>query len=236
VAADGQVVLVTGATGPLGRVVVRRFGEAGARLVLSGTDRERLEAVAAEAALADEDWLPAVGDLRGRDAARAIVDAAEARFGRIDVLLHLVGGWAGGTPVAELDAGEITAMLDQHLWTTFHVVQAVVPGMVERGYGRLLTVSSPFAANPGPKGAGYAIAKAAEEVLLRSLAREVGAAGVTANVVVVRKVDVDHEREQAPAARNATWTTPEEIAEAFLYLASPAAAAVNGARIPLDGR
>lgn len=235
-AADGQVVLVTGATGPLGRVVVRRFGEAGARLVLSGTDRERLEAVAAEATLADEDWLPAVGDLRGRDAARAIVDAAEARFGRIDVLLHLVGGWAGGTPVAELDAGEISAMLDQHLWTTFHVVQAVVPGMVERGYGRLLTVSSPFAANPGPKGAGYAIAKAAEEVLLRSLAREVGAAGVTANVVVVRRVDVDHEREQAPAARNATWTTPEEIAEAFLYLASPAAAAVNGARIPLDGR
>ena len=75
-------------------------------------------------------------------------------------------------------------MLDQHLWTTFHLVQAVVPGMVERGFGRLLTVSSPFAANPGPKGAGYAIAKAAEELLLRSLAREVAGSGVTANVVV----------------------------------------------------
>jgi NAD(P)-dependent dehydrogenase (short-subunit alcohol dehydrogenase family) len=236
VAADGQVVLVTGATGGLGRVVVRRFAETGARLVLVGTDRDRLEAAAAEAGLADDDWLPVVGDLRDRDAARAVVDAADTRFGRVDVLLHLVGGWAGGTPVADLDPAELTGMLDQHLWTTFHLVQALVPGMVERGHGRLLAVSSPFAANPNAKGASYAIAKAAEELLLRTLAREVAADGVTANVVVVRKIDVDHERETAPAAKNATWTTPEEIADALVLLASPEAAAITGTRIPLDGR
>ncbi len=235
-AADAPVVLVTGATGGLGRVVVRRFAKDGARLALAGTDPARLETVAARAALADGDWLPVVGNLRDRDAARAAVAAAEARFGRVDVLAHLVGGWAGGTPVVDLDPAEITKMLDQHLWTTFHLVQALVPGMVERGFGRLLAVSSPFAVNPGPRGAGYAIAKASQELLLRSLAREVAADGVTANIVVVRKIDLRHEREAEAATRNAAWTTPEEIAEMLAFLASPDAAAVNGARITLDGR
>ncbi len=235
-AADGPVVLVTGATGGLGRVVVRRFAKDGARLALAGTDRGRLETVAARAALADGAWLPVVGNLRDRETARAMVAATETHFGRIDVLLHLVGGWAGGTPVVDLDPNEITSMLDQHLWTTFHLVQAIVPGMVERGFGRLLTVSSPFAVNPGPKGAGYAIAKSAEELLLRSLAREMATDGVTANVVVVRKIDLRHEREDPLATKNAAWTTPEEVAEILAFLASPGAAAVNGARITLDGR
>ena len=230
------VVRVRGARAPLGRVAVKRFAADGARLALAGTNRARLAAVAAEAPLADEAWLPVVGDLRDREAARAVVAAVDERFGRVDVLLHLIGGWAGGTAVVDLDAGEITSMLDQHLWTTFHLVQAVVPGMAERGFGRLLTVSSPFAANPGPKGAGYAIAKAAEELLLRSLAREVAGRGVTANVVVVRKIDAFHQREKAPDTKNAAWTTPEEIADTLAFLASPAAAAVNGARVTLDGR
>lgn len=233
---ERRVVLITGATGPLGHAVVRRFAGDGARLVLVGTDRGRLDTAAAGAALADDAWLPVVGDLRDPATARAAVADADAHFGRVDVLLHLVGGWAGGTPVVDLDPAEITSMLDQHLWTTLNLAQAVVPGMVSRGYGRLLAVSSPFAANPGPRGAGYAIAKSAEEILLRSLAREVGGSGVTANVVVVRKIDTTRERETEPSVRNAAWTTPGEIAETLAFLASPAAAAINGARIPLDGR
>jgi NAD(P)-dependent dehydrogenase (short-subunit alcohol dehydrogenase family) len=80
------------------------------------------------------------------------------------------------------------------------------------------------------------MAKAAEEVLLRSLARETAGSGVTANLLVVRTVDAMHEREAAPSARNATWTTPEEVADVLAFLASPAAAAINGQRIGLDGR
>jgi len=127
-------------------------------------------------------------------------------------------------------------MLDQHLWTTLNLVQGVVPGMVARGFGRVLAMSAPFAEKPAAKGASYAIAKSAEELLLRTLAREVGGAGVTANVLVVRKIDVDGEREKDPSPKNVGWTTPPEIADALAFLASPAAAAVNGQRIPLDGR
>ena len=233
---EPPVVLVTGATGPLGRAVVRRFAAEGARLALVGRTRARLEALAAKAGLDDDAWLPVVVELTDAEAATGAVAAVEARFGRVDVLLHLVGGWAGGTAVVDLDPDEVRAMLDQHLWTTFNVVRAVVPGMVERGFGRVLAVTSPFAANPAGKGASYAIAKAAEEVLLRSLARETADTGVTANLVVVRTIDMRHERKSDPTPRNAAWTTPEEIADAFVYLASPAAAAVTGARLALDGR
>jgi NAD(P)-dependent dehydrogenase (short-subunit alcohol dehydrogenase family) len=236
VAAESQVVLITGATGGLGRAVTKRFAADGARIALVGTNRERLNAVADEAALHPDSWLPCVGDLRDPVAARAVVGWVEAKFGRVDVVAHLVGGWSGGTEVVDLDPDDIEAMLDQHLWTTFHLVRAVVPGMARRGFGRILAVSTPFAANPAAKGAAYAIAKSAEELLVRTLAREVADDGITANVVIVRKIDAAHERDAEPAPRNASWTTPEEIADAFAFLASPASAAVNGARVPLDGR
>jgi NAD(P)-dependent dehydrogenase (short-subunit alcohol dehydrogenase family) len=80
------------------------------------------------------------------------------------------------------------------------------------------------------------MAKAAEETLVRSLAREVSGSGVTANLVLIRKLDAGHERETAPTATNASWASPEEVAETIAFLASPSAAAVNGARIPLYGR
>lgn len=239
-------VLVTGATGPAGRAVARRFLADGARVALNGSDPVRLAAAAAElGAAAPEPGAPdpvvpqrvlvVPGDLRDPAAAGAVVAAVENRFGRVDVVVHLVGGWAGGTEVADLDHDEVRRMLDQHLWTTLHVLQAVVPGMRARGFGRIIGVSSPFAATPGPRGAGYAIAKAAEEVLLRTLAREAAADGVTSNILVVRTLDDARARAAQPNARTSGWTTPDELADAAAWLASAAGAAVNGARIPLDG-
>lgn len=233
---DERVVLVTGATGPVGRSVATMFAGAGARLVLAGTDRDRLASMADELALPEHRWVPAAGDLRDPAAAAQAVSIAVERFGRLDVVLHLVGGWVGGTAVVDLDPAELGGMLDQHLWSTLHVAKAAVPIMVRQGWGRFVGVSSPFAADPGPRGASYAIAKSAEEVLLRTLSRELGGTGVTANIVVVRTVDARHEREAAPSAKNAGWTPPEEVAGAMLLLCSPGSEAINGARIPLYGR
>jgi len=229
-----RVVLITGATGGLGRVVARTFADDGARLALTGTDEGRLRALATDLALDADRWMPVVVDLRDRDAARDALAATEAALGRIDVVLHLVGGWAGGTPIAELDPADVRGMLDQHLWTTLHVTQAVVPGMVERGWGRVMAVSAPVASEPAAKMAPYAIGKAAEEALLRSLARETANTGVTVNLVIVKSIDTRGERTTDP--KKSSWTTPEEIADVFRYLASDGAAAVTGARIPLVGR
>ncbi len=233
---EAPVALITGATGILGPAVARRLARDGARLALVGRDRAKLDALGADLGVDAERWMSVPGELTDGTAAQSVVANVTQRWGRIDVLLHLVGGWAGGTAVVDLDHDELRSMLDQHLWTTLHIVQAVVPGMVERGHGRVLAVSSPFAGEPRVKGASYAVGKAAEEALLRTLAREVADSGVTANLVLVRTIDAKHERETEPSPRNASWTTPEEIADTLVHLASPAGAAINGARIALDGR
>jgi NAD(P)-dependent dehydrogenase (short-subunit alcohol dehydrogenase family) len=231
-----RVVLITGATGGLGRVAAATFAATGAKIGLVGTDRGRLEALAADLRLAANAWTAVEADLRdGDEAARAVAAIAE-RFGRIDVVLHLVGGWSGGTKVAELDPAEMRAMLDQHVWTTLHVARAVVPGMIERGWGRLIAISSTMALEGTSGMAAYAVAKAGEEVLLRTISREVAGTGVTANVLVVRKIDAEHERDTAPSPKNATWATPEELVAAMTYLCSDEASIVNGTRIPLTGR
>jgi NAD(P)-dependent dehydrogenase (short-subunit alcohol dehydrogenase family) len=229
-----RVVLITGATGALGRETARVFAAEGGRLGLAGTDRDRLAGVARDLGLADDRWVAAIGDLRRREGAQAAVAAVTNAFGRVDVLAHLVGGYSAGTPVADLDPAEIAGMLDQHLWSTLHVTQAVVPGMIERGWGRVLAASPPVAAEPPAKFAPYAVGKAAEEVLLRTLAREVAGAGVTVNIVIVKAIDEHGLRATDP--KKASWTGPEEIAAVFRFLASDDAAAVNGARIPLNGR
>jgi NAD(P)-dependent dehydrogenase (short-subunit alcohol dehydrogenase family) len=232
--ASDRVALITGATGALGRETARVFAADGARVGLVGTDGDRLRSVAGELGLADERWVPAVGDLRQRDGARAAVETVTTAFGRVDVLIHLVGGYTAGTPIAELDPAAVTEMLDQHLWTTLHLAQAVIPGMVERGWGRVLAVSPPVAMEPPAKLAPYAIGKAAQEVLLRTLAKEVAGAGVTVNLVIVKAIDTEGVRTTDP--KKASWTAPDEIAATFRFLASDAAAAITGARIPLNNR
>jgi NAD(P)-dependent dehydrogenase (short-subunit alcohol dehydrogenase family) len=233
---ERRVVIITGATGPLGRTAAAAFVADGDRVALVGTAAERLASTAADLHLADGDWVAAVADLRQEADARAVVTTVLERFGRIDVLLQLVGGYTGGTALVELDSEALATMLDQHVWATFHMTRAVVPTMTSRGFGRIVAVLPNMTANPGPRMAAYVAARAGQEAMLRSLAREVAGAGVTVNTLAVRAIDVAHERESAPSPRNATWATPEEIVATMRFLCSDAAAAINGARIPLDGR
>lgn len=228
------VVLITGATGELGRVTAGTFAEAGARLALAGTDEGHLRDLAGELRLDGDRWMPVVADLRVRDATRDALAATADVFGPIEIVVHLVGGYSGGTSIAELDPADIEGMLDQHLWTTLNVTQTVVPGMIERGWGRVMAVSAPVAAEPTAKAAPYAIGKGAEEALLRTLARETANTGVTVNLVIVKAIDEARVRTTDP--KKASWTTPEEIAAVFRFLATDDAAAVTGARIPLFGR
>jgi NAD(P)-dependent dehydrogenase (short-subunit alcohol dehydrogenase family) len=235
--ADGaRVVWITGATGPAGRAAARVFAGDGARLGLFGTDRGRLQALADELGLREGAWAAGVGDLRDAEAARSAFDELRSALGPADTLLHLVGGYAGGTPLVEVDPAILDGMLGNHLWSTFHAVRAVVPDMVERGWGRVVGVTSTFAAEPNAGAASYVAAKAAEEALLRSLARDVADAGVTVNLLSIKTIDADHERERAPSKKTASWTTPEELADVLRFLCSDASAAINGQIIRLDGR
>jgi NAD(P)-dependent dehydrogenase (short-subunit alcohol dehydrogenase family) len=232
---QGRVAVITGATGSLGSVVARSLGEQGLRLALFSTNEERLQGLTADLKLPEERVLTGAYDFTATEAARSAADAVQARFGRIDMLIHLVGGWTGGKPLPEVPTGDMSDMLNQHLWTTFHLSQAFVPPLVANGWGRIIVVSSPFASNPTTNMGPYAAGKAAQEALIMTIAKEVAGTGVTANILHVRTIDAKHERDLQPSSKNRNWTTPEEINAAILYLCSDEAHVVNGARIPLYG-
>ncbi len=230
----GRVAVVTGATGTLGGVVVGRLAAAGASVVLSGRDRGRLEAVAADLGLDAGRWAAAPEELDAAGAAE-IARAAAERFGRVDIVVHLVGGYAGGSPIAETEPSVLASMLEQHTWTTFQLARAFAGHLAASGHGRFVAVTSPFAFDPPGSNAAYAAAKAAQQSLVRSLAQELRGTGATANAIQVRTIDAARERLTAPTSANARWTTPEELAATIAWLCGDDAARVSGTLIPLYG-
>jgi 3-oxoacyl-[acyl-carrier protein] reductase len=231
-----RVVAIPGATGAAGRAAVAAFAAAGCTVGLIGTDAEKLRTLAADLQLAEGRWQGAAGDVTSAEDARRVVAEITQALGPVDVLVHVIGGWLGGVAAVEVDPADVQTSFDQHVFSTLHMVQAVVPGMVERGWGRVFAISQPLASEPGPRGGGYLMAKAAQEVQLRSLARDLAGSGVTANLLIVKTIDKDHERDREPSTKNAQWTTPEEIATTMVMLCGDEASSINGARIPLFGR
>lgn len=219
---DGKrVVLVTGATGGLGSVVVPAFRDAGAIVV--GVARN-----------GGEGFVQA--DMATADGARAAVEEAIARAGRIDALIHLMGGFAGGRPVAETDDATWTAMMDANLNGAFYAARAVLPHLRSAGWGRIVTVGARLAVEPAPAFAAYGTAKAGLVALTRSIAAEVKTTGVTANVILPGTIDTPANRAAMPSADVTKWVAPARIASLLLWLVSDDAADVNGAVIPIYGR
>ena len=230
-----RVAIITGASGGLGRVVAQQFAENGARLALLDRNPDRLKQFVSDIELTEDRYLLNAADLNEPEAAKAAAKDVIEKFGRADILLNLVGGFIGGAKVVDLSREDLANMLQQHVWTTFDLAQAFVPHLIANGWGRILVISSPRAFDPRGNSAAYAIGKSGEEVLTLSLAQELKGTGVTANVILVRSIDVEHRRDREPTPENASWTTPEEIAAAIMYLCSDEARMVNGARIPLHG-
>jgi NAD(P)-dependent dehydrogenase (short-subunit alcohol dehydrogenase family) len=222
--------MVTGATGGLGRVLVPDLAADGWDLVLVGSSPERLDGLVADVGLPPERTLNVTADLRRQEAAVEAVEAAYERFGRVDALAHLVGGWTGGMHVGRSPDEPYADMIDQHFWTSLNVVRELVPRMVDAGFGRVAAVSSPMAAAPDAGMSAYGVGKAAQETLFAALAQEVAGSGVTVNVVRVRAIDTEA---GADGSEKAYATAPAEISAAIRYLFSDAARVVNGERLGL---
>ncbi len=221
---QGRVVVITGATGGLGQAAARAFAERGASLALVDKDREKLDSLVLGLNLPSERLFAQVVDLLDAPALHATAEAVSAKFGRLDILLHLVGGWTGGRAIPESRADELASMLDQHAWTTFNLFQSFVPHLVRNGWGRVITVSLPLTVHPQAKMGPHAAGKAAQEALVTTLAEEVRGQGITANIIHVKSIDVKGE---------GRGTTPAEIVAAMMYLCSEEAGKITGARIPL---
>ena len=232
---NDRLVVITGATGFLGQAVAHKLGELGASLALLGRNSENLAGATEKLSLPKSRVITQTVELTDARETRETADIIAKQMGRVDALLHLVGGWTGGKLLTEAAEESLDFMLDQHVWSSFHVIQAFVPHIVRNGWGRVIMVSSPYAARPTAKGGLYAAGKAGQEALMLSLSQELKGSGVTANTLLVKTIDVNHEKISSATAENQSWTTPEEIVSAILFLLSDEGKTVNGAKIPLFG-
>ena len=230
-----RVAVITGATGGLGSTLTRELAARAAKLALLDIDPARLETLAGSLSLPKSRLFTQTVNLLDPTETKSAAEAILAKFGKIDILLHVVGGWTGGKTLLEAPADDLAFMLNQHVWTSFNVIQAFVPHLVKNQWGRMVMITSPYASRPNAKGGPYAVGKAGQEALMLTLSQELKGTGVTANLLQAKTIDMKREKVSAPSNDNSTWTTPEELSAAILYLLSEEAGTVNGAKIPLFG-
>lgn len=230
---DDRVIAIAGVGGGLGPLVAQRLAAAGA--TVAGTDRDQgaLDGLAADLGLPPERWDGRTVDLLDEDATRAWCAALVERFGRVDGLVHLVGGWRGGEPLHEAPLADWDLLHDLLVRTVQHTTRAFHDQIAAGPRGRFVLVSAKQAQAPTNTNAAYAAAKAAAEAWTLALADGFEPGGATANIVVVDAILTPRMREEDPDKDFPTFTPAEDIAAAVAFLCSEGAKKMNGQRLPL---
>lgn len=225
---EGKVVVITGAKGGLGTHVTEAMLAAGAAVVgvsrsirQTDFDHPAFHAHAAE-----------LGSL---DAARAMAAAALAKHGRIDAVVHLVGGFDMGPQVEETADSAYTRMFELNFYSALHLFRAVLAPMKAQGSGRILAIGTKAALEPMANASAYNVSKAALVSLVRTIAEETKAAGITANIVLPGTMDTPANRAAMPGADYSKLVQPAQVAAMLVHLASDDAAQVTGVALPIYG-
>jgi NAD(P)-dependent dehydrogenase (short-subunit alcohol dehydrogenase family) len=225
---NGKVVLVTGANGGLGNAVTQGLLDAGATVV--GTSRR-----IAPKEFMSPNFTGISGEISSLASAKAIADQLLGKHGRLDALVHLVGGFAGGKSVAETDDETLQRMFDMNFNCVFHVLRATLPALRASGAGRIVAIGSRAAVDPGPGVGAYSASKAAMVSLIRTVAAENKDAGVTANAILPGTMDTPANRAAMPQADFSKWVRTENVASLVVWLAGAGGKDVSGAVIPIYG-
>ncbi|OFV95631.1 MAG: hypothetical protein A3F68_05945 [Acidobacteria bacterium RIFCSPLOWO2_12_FULL_54_10] len=252
---QGEVALITGAGRGIGRAIALRFAKEGADIILAGRTQKDLESVAKEVSALGRQALALGCDVTDDRSVRSTVQQGLDRFGKIDSLINNAGYYCDNAPLQDMSDTEWDITLRVNLTGTFQVCRAVVPAMMARRCGAIVMLSSIAAKAAFPFNAPYAVAKAGLLGLTRTLAAETGAYGIRVNalcpgVVVGTEMHtkVNHEvqkmtgtspEDRVAGARNSVLlqnlTKPEDIAEAALFLSSPASQTITGQSLNVDG-
>jgi NAD(P)-dependent dehydrogenase (short-subunit alcohol dehydrogenase family) len=230
---DGRVIAIAGAGGGLGPVVARRLADAGAILSLVDHRQENAESVADDLGLREDRIEARAVDLLDPAAASEWAKATDERFGEVDGLLHLVGGYRGGDPIQSFDLADYELLHDLLVRTLQHTSRAFHSALTRSDHGRFVLVSSAAAQSPEDTNAAYASAKAAAEAWTLALADSFAGTRATANIIVVNAIETPRMREENPETERPTFTPAEDLAEAIAFLCSDAASRMNGQRLSL---
>ncbi len=256
---ENKRALVTGSSSGLGEAIARTLAAEGVAVVVHGRDQERTRRVASAISGSGGRAAVALGDLASDDETKRVAADALAAFDGIDILVNTAGafprrGWWDTTPAQWVE------LYNQNVGGSIRLIQALVPAMRERGWGRVIQISSGLALSPGPAMADYAATKAVNLLTSMSLAEELAGSGVTVNTVSpgpfrtpgadvvldawVREQGLGQGVQDAEARLVETMFSqltvrrlgrPEEVADAIAFLASPRASYINGTNLRVDG-
>ena len=216
---EGRHAVVTGAAGVLGTAVAQAFHDAGARV--TGID----------IVAADAPWPVVIADLTDRDATAA----ALAGVGPVDILANIAGGFTMGDTVETTSDETWDFMFDLNARTVLNAVRAAVPGMRERGSGRIVNIGARAALRGTGAMGAYCASKSVVLRLTETLSDELKGNGINVNCILPSIIDTPRNRSDMPGADFSKWVAPAEVAAVALFLASDAANAVHGASIPVEG-
>ncbi|MDQ3914238.1 MAG: SDR family oxidoreductase [Actinomycetota bacterium] len=232
--AGARTILVTGGTGALGTAVTKVLLDGGHRVAATWVVKEEAEAVRAE--LGPVDRLVLVeADATDESSMAAALEDVQAAFGPVEALVHLVGAWKGGERVEETSLATWRRMIDLNLRCAFVCARAVLPGMRERGWGRLVFVSSRTAREGRAGQSAYAVSKAGVAVLAETIAEENRGSDVTANVVAPSTLDTPAGRAAMPDSDFSRWVPPADVAATIAFLVSQEAGQLRGGWLPAYG-
>jgi NAD(P)-dependent dehydrogenase (short-subunit alcohol dehydrogenase family) len=240
----GRVALVTGASRGIGRAIAARLAADGADVAVTARDPESLADTMADLASIGARGLAVALDVTSVAWIASAVNAVEVQLGPVDILVNNAG-MQRLRPALEVSEDDWDVVLDTNLRGAFFVAQAVGRGMVARGHGRIVNVSSMAAFKTNPERAAYNASKAGLIAVTKSLALEWGALGVRVNAIAPTFVETEltrpwldrpgvRERAEAAVPIN-RLPTPAEVAAAVAWLVSPAAEVINGVVLPVDG-
>ncbi|WP_329093126.1 MULTISPECIES: SDR family oxidoreductase [unclassified Streptosporangium] len=229
---SAPVFLITGATGQLAGPVIELLGGRGDRLLLTGRDKDRLDGLRRRHGVAGRIETLAT-DVSDPEGARLAAEEAIRRFGRLDGLVHLVGGFRAG-PLFLMDTGTYERMLRDNFLSAVTATQAVLPHLAEGA--RLVYFSTPLAGEPLPALSAYTAAKAALVAWVRSIAHEVKRSGIHANTIVMTMADTPDKRRERPGMNFDHTVTPELVARVVGFLTGEASDGLYGSCVPVLGR
>jgi NAD(P)-dependent dehydrogenase (short-subunit alcohol dehydrogenase family) len=227
-----RTVMLTGATGNLGQALAAAFTAHGDRLVLLGRTLDSLQKTFGDAG---NNRLFFALDLLKQDQVAQALEAAVARFGRVDVLCNLAGGYKAGPAVHETSNESWDFLQGINVSTLLNTVRVLVPHMLAHGGGKVVNIGA-FAAQKGAAHMGaYAAAKSSVIRLTEAMAAELREKNINVNCVLPTILDTPENRSAMPQADPARWVAPQDLAQVIVFLASDAARAVHGAVVPVTG-
>jgi NAD(P)-dependent dehydrogenase (short-subunit alcohol dehydrogenase family) len=231
----GEVAVVAGGTGGLGRAVSEAFLDEGATVIVTYRTQAEFDALV-QAAGANASRLQGQRvDVTDETESRQLIESILAKHKRLDALVNTVGGYAGSVKLWDLDTKVLDNMLTLNLRSGYALSRAVVPAMLKQRHGSIVNIAAKAALDHPGGAAAYAASKAAALAMMDSLAMEVAGTGVRVNSVLPSIIDTAANRKAMPSADFAKWPKPEDIARVIVFLCSDAAKVIHGASIPVYG-